>query len=161
MKILLIGNETRNTDIQATILSKELKAVKNGLISTLAPDVLNDGIYHTSVVDLHPGEIVRISHCFDLVKLLDQDIKTYPHYKTFVTTARLFCDLDENHIPVEYKENKNNKNFLKDISIFNVKKIPNVTYDTIIYIETLYLIIITIKKKKRMIIIKINYMKVL
>ena len=64
---------------------------------------------------------------------------------------------DIDHMPY----NENIKNFLKDISIFNVKKIPNVTYDTIIYIETLYLIIITIIKKKRMIIIKINYMKVL
>lgn len=112
MKILLIGNETENTDIQATILSKKLKAVKNGLISNSVPESFDHGIYHTSVVDLHPGDIVIISHHFDLIKLLDQGIKTYPHYKTFVTTARLFCDLDEAGIQVEYKENKNIQNFL-------------------------------------------------
>jgi len=121
MKILLIGNETEDTDILADVLAKKYQCSKNGLLSETIPTIFNNGVYHTSVVDLHPGQIIEIINNFDIIKLADQEIKSYPHYKTFVTTARLFCDLEEFNVNLEFRNNKNVQNFLywKDLLLKN------------------------------------------
>lgn len=113
MKILLIGNETRDTDLRASILAKNLKYKKNGLLAMPLPDTIDDGIYHTSVVDIHPGDLIKVSNNFDRIILADQNIKSYPHYKTFVTTVRFFIDLENNKTNVTFKENKNVQSYLQ------------------------------------------------
>ena len=111
MKILFIGNETNDTDKIVTILAKKNKTINHGLINNENTEIFNDGFYHTSVVDLQPGQISKIAHKFDKIKLLDQPKKTYNNYKSFITTLRLFFDLESDGVNVEYKENKNTKIF--------------------------------------------------
>jgi hypothetical protein len=113
MKILVIGNETPNTDLRTTVLARQNKSINNGLISNIdSIGIIDAGYYHTSVADLSPGQIVQLAEKFDLVKLLDQPKESYPHYKSFVTTLRLFCDMESEGLNVEFRQNKSSVQFL-------------------------------------------------
>lgn len=112
MKILVIGNETEDTDFQTSRLANIHKIINQGLISSIENFSPNIGFYHTSVVDLSPGDIIQISKKFDKVILLDQDIKTYPYFKSFVTTLRLMYDLESLNFKVDFRNNKSAQNFI-------------------------------------------------
>ena len=110
MKILFIGNETVDTDYRVTYFAKSNKTINHGLVKL--QNKFETGYYHTSAVDLQPGDIVRLANEFDEIKLLDQAISTYPNFKSFVTTIRLFYDLESAGIKVDYRKNKNAQKFL-------------------------------------------------
>ena len=109
MKILIIGTEDISTDIATTELAILFGRTNHGLINDVNFVPTDDGYYHTTVLDLVPGDIVTISKYFDLVKMLDQPKENYSHYKTFITTVRLMHDLEKKGINVEYRNNENSK----------------------------------------------------
>jgi MoaA/NifB/PqqE/SkfB family radical SAM enzyme len=113
MKILLIGNETSNTDSLAASYAKKNNVKNYGLILDPFFNPIEDGYYHTSLADLSPGSIIQnLASKFDLIELLDQDIETYPHYKSFVTTLRMMYDLELLNYPVVFRNKKNSQDFI-------------------------------------------------
>jgi sulfatase maturation enzyme AslB (radical SAM superfamily) len=123
-KILVIANETSHTDSAVTDLASNNSRINHGLISDAKFIPINNGYYHTTVVDLSPGEITNLAKHFDTVMLLDQDPDSYPHFKSLVTTVRLMCDLELAGINTVYKETLAAKrllywrNFLKENKSF-------------------------------------------
>lgn len=106
-KILVLGNETRDTDHQVQILADQDLGRNHGLLSDPHQDIQEPGYYHTTVVDLNEGQIEKLARSFDEILWLDQDQKTYPHYRTFVRTFRLIRSLEEKGMNTVYHLNKN------------------------------------------------------
>lgn len=108
-KILCLGANTEATDFFVSELASRDQTINHGLISdkNFVPDV--NGYYHTSVLDLPEGRIRNLAEYFDLVILLDQPQKEYPHFKTFLKTFRLFKDLDSLGYKTQYLDNENCK----------------------------------------------------
>jgi len=123
-KILVIGNETRNTDDTVTALASEFDSINHGLITDSDFVPASNGYYHTTVVDLSPGNIANLAKHFDTVMMLDQEPSSYPHFKSLVTTVRLMYDLELSGVNVIYKDNAAAKkllywrNFLKENKSF-------------------------------------------
>lgn len=113
MKILYIGNVTPNTNDLVQQYADKNNTTNWGLISDPKFIPEHDGYYHTTVVDLSPGQIVHLSKYFNFIKLLDQPKKNHENYKTFVTTVRLFCDLENLGLNVEYKKADGVEKFLR------------------------------------------------
>lgn len=113
MRVLVLGNETEDTDKKVSILSRINKTSNHGLLNSTESELEDTGYYHTTVSDLSPSEIVKISNKFDNILFLDQHKDTYPHYKTFVTTLRLIYDLENAGVKVIYKNNRNAQSFVK------------------------------------------------
>lgn len=122
MKILVLGNQTEDTDYRTSLLASNDNLVNHGLINSINANLNQDGYYHTTVTDLRPGEIVSISNKFDSVLFLDQPRTSYPNYKTFVTTLRLIYDLELLGINVSYKDNHNSISFRRWRSFLNKNK---------------------------------------
>jgi hypothetical protein len=113
MKILYIGNETPDTNKLVSDLASQNNTHNRGLITDSKIDISEDGYYHTSIVDLHSGDIIQnLAKKFDSIEFLEQPIQSYPNYKTFVTTLRLFYDLEEAGFPVNFKNKKFTENFV-------------------------------------------------
>ena len=112
-KILCIGNETEQTDVMVSELAAAQGTQNHGLISQGSFVPQHTGYYHTSIADIPPGEIViNLAGKFDSIVMLDQNIDSYPHWKSFVNTFRLMVDLEHAGFIVDYKNNPGNKNIL-------------------------------------------------
>lgn len=111
-KILVIGNETDHTDHSVTALANSANSINYGLVTAADFVPENNGYYHTTVVDLSPGEIVSLAKYFDTVMMLDQPSESYPHFKSLVTTVRLMYDLELAGIQTIYKTNTAAKKLL-------------------------------------------------
>lgn len=112
MKVLYIGNETEDTDIRVSNLANKNNTINHGLVSDPVKKISIDGYYHTTICDLTPSQIIKLSQNFDLVTLLDQPRDSYPDLKSLVTTYRLFRDLDATGISTDYVNNDNVRNLL-------------------------------------------------
>jgi len=90
MRILCLGNNTEDTDLQTTQHANANNSINYGLV-TQHTDLTNikDGWYHTSVYDITPGDIVRISKYFDSVMILDQPKELWDHPDAFFNTIKL------------------------------------------------------------------------
>lgn len=111
-KILVIGPEIDETDVIVSALADQNKTTNYGLVTDPTFIPVDFGYYHTSVVDLKPGEIIRTARYYDLIQLTDQKKSKYPHFKSFMTTTNTFLELEQQGIPVEYKHNKSVNIFL-------------------------------------------------
>lgn len=111
-KILVLGNETSDTDKQTRFLALKEKTLNHGFVNDSSFVPVDPGYYHTTVVDLSPGDIVHLSDHFDTVLMLDQDKESYSHSKILVTTVRLMHDLEQAGVNVIYKENAVAKNLV-------------------------------------------------
>ena len=82
MRRLYLGNTTSDTDHLVTKLAQENNTVNHGLI-TCADDIVQDGFYHTTIIDISRNELQKIT-CD--IELLDQPKETYStiyeYYKT-------------------------------------------------------------------------------
>jgi pyruvate-formate lyase-activating enzyme len=108
-KILCIGNETVHTDTMATDLALENSTINHGLIDEQSFRPTVAGIYHTSLSDLSAGHIVlNLSKQFDLIKMLDQPMDSYPHWKSFVNTFRMMIDLEVAGVNTDFRKNISN-----------------------------------------------------
>lgn len=104
-KVLVLGNETTDTDAMTLDLAVGLNSVNHGLIASVTADISQAGCYHTTITDMVPGDIVKIAGNFDTVIMLDQPKESYPHWKSYLITIRLMHDLEELGINVEYRNN--------------------------------------------------------
>lgn len=111
-RVLIIGNETADTDLQVSELAKINHTVNHGLVNTVDNPIELPGYYHTTVVDLSPGDVAHMAGSFDEIKLLDQPSNQYPHPKTITTTIRLFQDLETSGHNVDYKQTSLAQNLL-------------------------------------------------
>lgn len=112
MRILFLGNETADTDLKVTELAKKDSTTNHGLISSPLQDISAGGYYHTSVIDITPGDIINLAGKFDTVIMLDQPKESYKHYKAVITTVRLMFDLEDLKINVIYRDNQVAKNII-------------------------------------------------
>lgn len=110
--ILCIGNETELTDVMVSQLAAQAKSVNHGLISneSFLPKAV--GYYHTSLADISAGNIAHLARKFDTIVMLDQDVDSYPHFKSFVNTFRLMIELEKQNFNTEFRNNNGNKNII-------------------------------------------------
>ena len=110
-KILVLGNITPDTDEQVSALAIRNNTTNHGLIENLDKDLSQHGYYHTSMVDLAPGEVMNIIHNFNEVIMLDQPEESWESQKTRLTTHKLVSYLQKQSnklgIRVTGKDNKN------------------------------------------------------
>jgi len=85
MKRLYIGNTTSDTDRLVTEIAAQNNIVNHGLI-TCASDIVEDGFYHSTVVDISPAEIAKLD-C-DIL-LLDQPKESFSTTKEYHDTQQL------------------------------------------------------------------------
>jgi len=85
MKRLYIGNTTSDTDRLVTEFATQNSTVNHGLI-TCASDIVEDGFYHSTVVDITPAEISKLD-C-DIL-LLDQPKESFSTTKEYHDTQEL------------------------------------------------------------------------
>jgi pyruvate-formate lyase-activating enzyme len=112
-KILCVGNETEQTDWLVSDLSTQNETVNCGLVTDGAFLPSRPGYYHTSIVDVAPGEIVlNLGKHFDSIIMLDQDVDSYPHWKSFVNTFRLMVELERKGFDTVFRDNVSNKDII-------------------------------------------------
>jgi uncharacterized Fe-S cluster-containing radical SAM superfamily protein len=80
MKVLCLGNNHKHTDELTSKLGNN-----HGLITDIDIQI-DDGFYHTSVLDLTNSEILELSKQFDEVIVLDQSIEKWNHPAEFHAT---------------------------------------------------------------------------
>ncbi len=115
-KILCLGNNSADTDIKVTNLAQQNDAVNHGLVDNADIDV-TAGYYHTTVADLIPGEIIKLSKKFDHVLLLDQPKEQWSHPVLFSKTIHLIDILKESNCLVIFQNPGvvENKKFFKNL----------------------------------------------
>ena len=112
-KILCLGNETQATNTIVTDLAFTNNTINHGLIFADHFVPIHPGYYHTTIADVSPGGIIReLAQYFDLIVMLDQDVDSYPHWKSFVNTFRLMIDLEKKEFNTDFKNNKGNQNII-------------------------------------------------
>tara|TARA_R110000822_G_scaffold306698_1_gene433142 strand:+ start:529 stop:2040 length:1512 start_codon:yes stop_codon:yes gene_type:complete len=109
MKILCLGNNQENTDKFVTILAKRSGVANNGLVDSYLFEPINEGYYHTSLVDVSLGGIIGLAKNFDQILMLDLPHKQWSSWKLLLSTYKLCKDLDAQGHDVVYKQNKNIK----------------------------------------------------
>ena len=85
MKRLYFGNTSGDTDNLVTELAIQNNTVNHGLI-TQASDIVEDGFYHTTIVDITPAEIEKLN-CD--IFLLDQPKESFSTTKEYHDTQKL------------------------------------------------------------------------
>jgi MoaA/NifB/PqqE/SkfB family radical SAM enzyme len=110
-KVLVLGNNTEDTDDQTTRLAGNYK--NHGLVSDPLQDVSANGYYHTTISDLPPGDIINIAKQFDEVIMLDQTAEEWVSSKPFLTTYKIMVEIEKNSnrwaTRSKYKTNANIK----------------------------------------------------
>jgi len=108
-KILCIGSNNLDTDQKTTELALQDNAINRGLIESTDITILS-GYYHTSLVDLSVGSIIKLAKKFNKVIFLDQPLSEWSHENLFNATYNLITELDKLGIDIKYKDNENIKN---------------------------------------------------
>lgn len=117
-KILCVGNNTEDTDVQTTNLALKNQAKNYGLLTNNNLHIKNFGYYHACILDLTIGDIISIAKQFDKIIMLDQAKETWPHWKPLLSTYKLMVELEKLGHVTEYKNNKNiedYQNFFRQI----------------------------------------------
>ena len=83
MKVLCLGNNHSSTDEMTSALGSN-----NGLVTDASIE-LQDGYYHTSVLDLSRSEILDLAKQFDSVVVLDQPVEFWNHPTEFHKTQEI------------------------------------------------------------------------
>ena len=122
-KILCIGNETEQSDHMVTTIATPACSINHGLISSSDFVPMTGGYYHTSIADIPAGAIVQqLVNKFDQIIMLDQDIESYPHWKSFVNTFRLMLALEEKGHNAVFRDNHGNTDILYWHNILRTNK---------------------------------------
>jgi sulfatase maturation enzyme AslB (radical SAM superfamily) len=114
-KILCLGNNSLDTDQRTSNLASQDSTINHGVIDSI--DFLPElpGYYHTSIIDLSAGEIIKIAKKFNNIILLDQPRSEWSHETVLKSTISLMVNLDQLGLPTKYKDNNN----LKNINFWN------------------------------------------
>ena len=112
-KILCIGAETEDTDVMVSNLALISDSSNHGLVTSADYVPTQTGYFHTSLADLSPGDILQgLVSRFDEIKMLDQSIDSYPHWKSFVHTFRFMLILEQQGAETDFRNNINNRDIL-------------------------------------------------
>lgn len=122
-KILCIGNETQATDDLVSILAAKDDTTNHGLVTRSDFRPTSPGYYHTSIVDVSAGDIVLyLARGFDLIKMLDQHVDTYPHWKSFLYTFKAMAELEKKGFNTDFRNNEHNKNIIYWTNVLDSNK---------------------------------------
>ena len=111
-KILFLGNNDDSTDQQVTALAKADATVNHGLITDSFTVLEQSGYYHTTVVDIAWGDMIKLADKFDSIVMLDQPQAQWSHWKCFQATFKLMFKLEEVHKHTVFRDNNNVKKLL-------------------------------------------------
>lgn len=113
MKVFCLGNNSLDTDNQTTILAEQSGYKNWGLITNINIEI-QDGYYHSSVLDLTPQQIFSLLEKFDLLILLNQPIDQWIHPDAFYLSIKLVDDA-ESIITVKRLMDDNAINFWEEL----------------------------------------------
>ena len=108
-KILCLGTNSSITDTETYKLAESDQTINHGLITDSNFIPTEFGYYHTTIVDLSIGSIIKLAEKFNKIILLDQPIEEWEHPTVLETTYKIIIKLDQLGYPVEYKNNENIK----------------------------------------------------
>lgn len=107
-KILCLGTNSELTDRMTSALASDIASINRGLITrTNIDQIIEPGIYHTSLADLSRGEILVLSRKFLQVIMLDQSRPEWSHWKLLQTTYKTMLDLESQGVDVRFRDNNN------------------------------------------------------
>lgn len=106
-KILCLGNNDQDTDTRASDLAKQHCTVNHGLVTDKNFSAQEPGYYHTSIIDLPFGDIVKLANQFDQIIFFDQPQSQWSHWKPLLSTHKLMVELDRSGHNTVYKNNLN------------------------------------------------------
>jgi hypothetical protein len=86
-KVLCLGNNTSDSDIRVSELSKNNNTKNFGLIVDTNITISHPGYYHTSIYDLEIGKILELIKSFDQLIFLDQPREEWTHPDAFYLTV--------------------------------------------------------------------------
>jgi pyruvate-formate lyase-activating enzyme len=94
-KILCLGANNKDTDDKTTILADTNQTTNHGLVldENFNPEL--PGYYHTSIVDISFGGIIKLAKQFDTILSLDQTADQWPHEKPILSTFKLMAELEK------------------------------------------------------------------
>jgi sulfatase maturation enzyme AslB (radical SAM superfamily) len=106
-KILCLGNNDEDTDARATQLAVKHNTVNHGLIAepNYVPEL--GGVYHTTILDLPFGSIVKLAKYFDQIIFFDQPVSQWSHWKPMLSTYKIMLELDQLGYSTIYQDNTN------------------------------------------------------
>jgi hypothetical protein len=135
MKILCLGNNTEDTDLNTRKISSDQNLEYHGLLSELEGKIFvaqyqKQGTYHTSIYDIEFGRLVDIGNQFDLVIMLDQSVETWSHPDAFYNTVRIMKSLA---VPTQFL----NQSFSSTIDYFTQFVDQNKSFCAFPFIELL------------------------
>jgi len=121
-KILCLGSNSKDTDIQTTLLATQNNTTNHGLIADLTYIPNNIGYYHTSITDIPSGNIIQLAKYFDVIQLLDQPMEEWSHWKLLMSSYRLIVELDKLGYNTIYKDNTNIQKYKNFDQLFSWNK---------------------------------------
>ena len=111
-KSLFFGTNDSSTDQEVFELAAQHGTINHGLIteSTFVPD--KSGYYHTSVVDMPWGDLIKLAKKFDSIIMLDQEQHQWSHWKCMQATCKIMLHLEKSGQHTVFRNNKNIKKIL-------------------------------------------------
>ena len=107
--VLFLGSNDDFTDRMVFELATQANTINYGLISDSFFVPENVGYYHSSVVDIPWGDLIKLAQKFDTVVMLDYPQKKWSHWKCFQSTFKLMQTLQDLGVNTVFRENKNVK----------------------------------------------------
>jgi hypothetical protein len=122
-KILFLGNNDESTDQQVSKLAKQHATINHGLVSDSTFDPQQPGYYHTTIVDIPRGELIKLAEKFNAIVMLDQESDQWSHWKCFQATFKLMVDLEKLNHQTVFRDNTGIKkiNYWTDL-LYNKNK---------------------------------------
>jgi hypothetical protein len=97
MKILCLGNNSSDTDVQAHEIATKHSLINRGLITSLSALTV-DGVYHTSLADISGPDLFSICEAVDRLIVLNQPIEQWDDPELFLLTFETAKMLQENAV---------------------------------------------------------------
>lgn len=112
-KILVLGTNDYATDASTTSLANSYQSINHGLVND--PDYIpkTAGFYHSTILDLNFGQLLKLAENFDQVIMLDQPSDLWSHWKPLLSTYKLMCEIEQKGIETEFRSNKNIQGFVE------------------------------------------------
>lgn len=111
LKILVLGNNSSDTDHCVTELAHKNHTVNHGLVTDFSYVPEFDGYYHTTIVDIPLGHLPILAKQFDQVVMLDQHKSQWSHWKLLLGTYKAMCHLESLGFNTVFRQNQNVKKF--------------------------------------------------
>ena len=121
-KVLVLGTNDYTTDDATTQLAIAQGSSNHGIV--LDPDFapVENGFYHTTILDLNSGQILELAQRFDFVIMLDQPQSAWSHWKPLLSTYKIMCEIESKGIITQFKQNKNVQGFIEFSELVKTNK---------------------------------------